>query len=211
MSRGTTITLMRAYKNRLVSKEDLAKLLEAEASHSSGFGQKTEGEAEKPKPLVVYDVRPGKDADYSRVLVETREEADVLLKWSFTSGFTPFVEAFGLSYYEAGRDTAIISESEAARIAQACRYLLSKNYSDEFEKILDNEWIERLASPDVGYVLSAWAFRKNPEALSDADSDDSAEWNIKRLLTCLETFLSYDSYEYGSDGNRPVLAVVAWG
>lgn len=220
MSRGTTVTLMRVYGNKTAPEEDVAKMVAEQTQDSwsvkldpdnSSSGSKT---MKKRMPAFIRDTRLGKNEDYARIVVATREEADVLLSWSFTSSFTQLADVYGLSYYERENDTAFISQSEARDIAQACRYLLAKNYSDEFEQILDNEWVEKLANPDTGCgMLADWVYRKDKKALAEAGQDDcGVELSLKRLLVCLETFLSYDRYEYDAeDGNHAVLAVTAWG
>ena len=94
-------------------------------------------------PIAVHDVTiESAQAKYEAVLKSSHEYADELITWDFCSDFKCIENMF----LEMSRDmpcsaTREISKSEAKQILQACNYLLSGKWSDEFEAILDNEFI----------------------------------------------------------------------
>lgn len=214
MSRGTTVTLLRVYSGKTVDEATVKAMAEHEARGSmSGLPDNSRDSTARKLPAVIRDSRQGKSENYSCILVGTREEADVLLKTSFTSGFTALKEGLGLEYYSAADSIAVLSPVEARELQQACRYLLSRKYSREMEYVLDNKWIELLANPNGGDIFWDYYYRDDKKALREAIREDGmyTDTHLKRLLTILDAYADYNRYEFGHEDTRAAIAVEVWG
>jgi hypothetical protein len=84
----------------------------------------------------------------------------------------------------------------AKTIKQAIKYLLSRNYSCEFEEILDNEFISVLSELIPIYKC----IKLKQKNLLDEESESEEGFNIlKRMLNILSTYISICEENYYDD------------
>jgi len=120
---------------------------------------------------------------------------DELMTWEFSSTFTCIKDEFNLNPYDLSTTHKVIDDIFAYKLLIACRYLLNKKWSDDFEDILDNEWINILANNNQ-FLYAEYAFRKDPKYLAESESSEESSMivnNIKKLKNALETYLNPDT------------------
>lgn len=125
---------------------------------------------------------------------------DKLMSWSFSSEFTCIKDEFNLNPFDLNLKYKLIDNALAYKMHIACKYLLSKKWSDDFEEILDNEWIDIIGNNNMLSYFE-YSFRKDSKFLDEAkDSEDFIliKYNIKRLKNALDVYLNcyheYDMY-----------------
>lgn len=212
MSRGTTLKLLRIFPGRKISKAAFAKLLEKEKSSWGDLFSRKDEKFVAPK-LISCPAK--KDPRETAVVRDTREVADVLLSWDFTSSFTSLTEAYSLSCSDPGRTVAFVSDSDAYAMRLACGYLLSEKYSREMDAVFSEasmDWLSVLAKPYNGEVFWKWVYWDKPELLQSAmeDDDGTAKYYVRRLQLVLDVLQS-TQLDFSENGEKLVLAVQAWG
>lgn len=214
MSRGTTVSLLRIFPGRKLSKPAFRKLAEKEKqSWGSCLGSAAVDKPFVPPKLVFLPA--GKDFRETAVVRDTREIADVLLSWDFTSSFTSLAEIYNLSYCQPDASVAFIPEADIAAMRVACSYLLSNRYSEETDLAFasaDVDWLQALANPSNGESYWPWTYRGKPDLLKPAmeDDDGTAGFYLRRLKLVLDVWQSARPRWPGS-GEKLALAVQVWG
>lgn len=154
----------------------------------------------------------------------TRHEK--LLEFMFGSSFTCLKEKFGLNPYNFSKSAVLISKLEAEKILQAIEYVLSRGYSKEFERILNNEYVELLG---YGYSPFDNRFTKQRQTLyidkngndgyavefnditlerEVAEEDECIEFSLNRAKACFLAFLNAEECSW--DGEELVLEYSAY-
>ena len=140
-----------------------------------------------------------------------------LASFFFGRCFSSLREYYNLNTSKISTCTAFISKEDARRILQAIKYLLSGNFSDEVEDLLDNEFIKVL-----GENYPKWSMRKfkdelrfyvdkngedswsitlgDPEGKRDEVEENSSEEHmLKKLECCLQSALDIETSYNGLD------------
>lgn len=147
-----------------------------------------------------------------------------LLDFNFNSTFRSLKEKFNLNPYRHSQSSVIIDRNEAKMINQAVKYVLSEKYDKNFEKILDNEYVELLGN---GYSLFDNRFKKSKNPIYIKKNDDGYEisfddgyeneiedwdsdiiFSLKKVGRCLEAYLNADDYSF--DNERLILVYSAF-
>ena len=145
---------------------------------------------------------------------------DKLLEFHFGSSFTALKDKFRTNAYVFSESSVLISRSEAEKMLQAVEYILSENYSREFEDILNNEYVDLLGngfsrfddrfikSRDKMYVekdCDGWtvSFGDYQWDVETHECDEEIKSNLKRVRTCLRAFLDAECCSW--DGHELVL------
>lgn len=150
----------------------------------------------------------GRRLKYQSLLLSDNSYVDELLTWHFCSSFTCLKEEWNLDSYVGSRSQYELSKLEAEKILQACDYLLSGNWSDDFEKILNNRWINILSEGNNSDSYWKYVYRNDKKSLKEIprDEQESAEYDIKRLRHVLDTFTSADE----DLDDKLILIYTAW-
>lgn len=130
-----------------------------------------------------------------------------LLMFEFCSDFTALKEHFRLNAYVYNERSTTVSRECAEKLLQAADYILSREYNEKFEEILDNKYVELLGdgyspfdsrfaherepvcidkSSDDGYYVT---FGDRQSVLETRESDSNVVFNLKRMKYCLQAFL----------------------
>lgn len=157
----------------------------------------------------------GQRKRYQSILLSDKTYLDLLLSWDFGSGFTCLKNEWNLSAYRFSKSQYIIDFPTAEKILQACKYLLSNEWSDSFEKILDNKWINILAAENDSNSFWKYVYRKNKKLFRETETENEyndIEFYIKRLHDVLNTYISLDNdYSFNELAKTEYLLVyTAW-
>lgn len=185
MSRGTTLTLYRAYRKFKVPDATISEAIAKEVEKVRKFYGKNisatdEQIAERVSPILSAYVYPGNvsywEADDPETIEDyrlrnhtstfLREEGiwcDRLLEWDFCSTFDALVEHWGMSCYGENR-MRLITSSEAEKMLAAAEYLLSCAWES---KVLApaNEYVNILATGNSCWDYAKYTKRKKLEAM----------------------------------------------
>jgi len=239
MSTGTTFTLYRRFRTK-VSDEVVKKLTdhyrnETLNSYSVSDELKKDEESllkERPRfaPIgVAYDRKNMGDGgyipmDFMYVDMETHEDVHKLISSDFPSTFSQLRNHWGLNPYKYADGSRLVTKAEAKQIISAIRYLLSGEYSDKVENILDNEYIRIL-----GEEYPKWSNRKDVNSiyidrngsgsytidLGDRqgnrecdEENEGQEFCMRSLLSILSAFVYEDEYDFYKC--ELVLEITAW-
>lgn len=195
-----------------MSDEEFLKNLPIVLSFSYGLNESEYCDKTKTwKDVKDYSIE-GQRKQYQALLNEDKSYLDKLMTWDFGSGFTCIKDTWNLNAYSLKESMCIVDKATAEKILQACNYLLSENWSNDFEKILNNEWIKTIASDNHGESYWKYVYRDDKKSLREisAEEQESAEYNINKLRNVMDTFINNDS-EYSSYGLvKNILVYEAW-
>ena len=196
------ITLYRQYKTK-VSEELKDSIVERYKKNSLSLlpiNDKTTS-VEVPEIMKVLDFHlnnaDNNPSENYKYIMKDGTCLDKLLTFDFSSAFTCISDYFYLDPYIPTKSTMIIDSDLAYKMQVACNYLLSKNWSDEIENILDNPWINIIAE-DNQLMLFDYHFRNNKDykmCAEDKECLNEMKRNIKALKLALDIYLS-DIYSY---------------
>ena len=229
MGTDTIIRIWRRFNNKIGSQEEIIALREQYKLRNAADDWTSEkenhaAEHEKDMPILLEH---GFKAERS---IEA-EEVDPRFAWGnednklysyigsffFGRGFSRLRDYFGLCIGKRSTCTAFMSKNDVKKIVQAARYLLNGQFSDEFESMLDNEFIKVL-----GEDYPKWELRKfknnrkiyldqestghwsislgDPEGDREVEEENSnAEWMLKKLENCLAGVLEFETGYNGED------------
>lgn len=123
-----------------------------------------------------------------------------LIEQSFTSCMNFLKPELDLFTYT---DIRFISVAKAERMVQALKYILSEKYSNEFEDILNNHYIQIFGDEYVPYICR---YQKSKRFTDDEYY--GLKHSYKRLMAFLENFVyCYDEMTYISNGDELMLIV----
>ena len=236
MSSGSYFTLYRKYKTA-ASKEEIADIVKryVQEGKENGLTSKTDEELAADLPLVldpkigikesVYDEQTkswkdvrdysiaGRRANYLKILREDNSYLDELLTWNFNSSFTCLKDEWSMQAYTWSGSQHVIDKNTATLMLQACNYLLSGNWSDEVERILDNKWIKIFADGNDCCSYWKYVYRNNKKALREIENDEDSsevEWQLSQMNLALEAFVKTDPEWLDDDRIEHMLVYTAW-
>ena len=227
MSSGSYLTLYRKHINQKVSSDVLDAVKEQyKKSNESCFSVSKKSD---DFPLLMHaSFKPEpqeSDEDCSTYYDKDGIVHDKLLEFHFGSSFTALKEKFRINSYIFSESSTLISKSEAEKMLQAIKYILSKNYNREFEDMLSNEYVNVFGNglsffddrfiqhndkvyidkDGENWVVSFGDYQWNAE-INECDED--IIFDLKRVSTCLKAFLDAECYEW--NGHELVLEYSAY-
>ena len=215
MSSGSYLTIYRKQQGQDAPKEVLDALKnEYYLSNKRGiFGKDAEDEQKLKEdiPLLLdaefKSERHGIDDTPNYVFYDhSGAKHEKLLNFCFGSTFTTLKDHFHLAPYSWNRCSTFISKSEVEKMLQAINYVLSENYSRQFEQILSNEYVElfgqdyspfqkrfsKMSEPlhidkdEDGFIVKHGDYGYDAEI---AECDADVVYSLKKLRACFEAFL----------------------
>lgn len=179
MSSGSRFILLRKH-NLEISAVELDAVIkhytrEASAAFSSGQGLPLVASL-RPYVIDSYYDKTAKswvhfpysmerlERDCRYVMLDDHKLCDFLLSWDFSSGFDCLKNEWSLSAYRQEFSQHIVSKTEASKMLQAVKYLLSEDWSDRMEEVLDNAYIKVLADGYTSYSYGKYLSRSNPDS-----------------------------------------------
>lgn len=234
MASGSYFTIYRKL-NKSVPNETLDKIKNEyfESNKANLFdSSKPENELKEDIPLFLDPTFKSTSIDdgnsnYIYYNSDDGKEYLQLLTFDFISTFSCLKEHWDLNPYSYKRATKVVSKVEAAAMLQAIKYVLGGKYSQEFEDILSNEYVDLFGNGYSPYDNRFKAHDNSPVyfdrndddgfiitkgddgiAAEIAESDADAKWNLEHTKIALETYLH--ASEYCSNDNGLVLTYTAW-
>lgn len=213
MSSGSYFTLYRKYTTCKISSDELNKLIKMYVDENKNklFGEnRTEKEISKDIPIILnpfFETKKSicdKTVDkndrsiisqrnmFNKILAKDGSYLDELLVWYFNSSFTCLKNEWNMNSYQWSNSKKIIDIPMAEFMLQGCNYLLNGNWSDEFERILNNKWINIFAKGDDINSYWKYIFRNDKKSLKEIDNENNEEIEIQlsQVKNALETFLT---------------------
>ena len=166
MSRGSTLTLYRAYPKFKLTDEQFhyaVKQYVDSNRNSSLFRHCSEYACEKDLPVVMamgprWDddrdddpvhitgssegVNAYREKHYTRYFLRDEHvRCDKLLEWNFISGFDALISHFNLSYYGNANSGMLISSALANEMLSAIEYILGGDWDDRIARTMHNDFI----------------------------------------------------------------------
>ena len=223
MSSGSYFTIYRKHKNIIMQDSMLASLRNEyiKSSQNSMFASRDKQDSNDVPQLMLKNFKASSCLEDDDSCNEFYDANGVLherlLTFHFCSDFTALKDKFNLNAYRYDKQSVFVSKNEAEKILQAIDYLLSREYSQKFEDILNNEYVELLGNgysvfdnrfkntneelyidklSDDGYSVTFGDTQYNAEV---KESDSSIVFNLKRTKSCIQAFLDAESYDWKNE------------
>lgn len=210
MGRESTLTIYRRYRSDRFRLDDAS----LKALHDK-YVELNEGKEIKKFPEIVdlwkiknLDMKTS-DLDNIRNRYFTKDgcPVDEIMSDFWCSSFSELWEEYNLDGYSMSNYMIEIPLSDAKAIKQALAYLLSKNWNETFEDVLDNKWIKIFGEKYPKYTQAMSPNRSriyiekdtaDSWSISSSDDDflyeikeenDTQESTMKSLLRIIDAYL----------------------
>lgn len=210
MGCSSTLTIYRKYNIDILGENKLNEI-------KNRYIESNGGKEKDAFPIIIdSNFRPNQFSEEPKTVNEIRNRyftidgnpVDELISEFFISNYHELWDEFNLQGYNFGRSEYQISLDEVKSITVAIKYLLSGEYSEKMEEVLNNKWINIFGNGYTKYSNfysssnkkiyierecdDIWTINLGDDMMDreDKENDLEHESNMKSTLQIMETFIS---------------------